>query len=191
LTGAAALTIVGGNPEAQTMAIALYDLSVGTYLQTLGGVDGFLERGRAHFNDKKIDPNSILEARLIDDMLPFRFQIQAAAHHSLGAIRGALAGQFAPPASLQPLDYAGLQKLVSETREALQKVKPDEVNALEGKDVVFSVRDMRLPFTAQDFLMSFSLPNFYFHATTAYDILRNKGVPVGKRDFLGKMRLKS
>jgi hypothetical protein len=65
------------------------------------------------------------------------------------------------------------------------------VNTLEGKDVVFEVRDMKLPFTAEGFLLSFSLPNFYFHATTAYDILRTKGVPLGKRDFLGKMRLKS
>jgi uncharacterized protein len=64
------------------------------------------------------------------------------------------------------------------------------VNALEGKDVTFKVRDMTMPFTAEDFLLSFSLPNFYFHATTAYDILRLKGVPLGKRDFMGRMRLK-
>ena len=65
------------------------------------------------------------------------------------------------------------------------------VSMKDGKDVIFTVRDMKLPFTAEGFLQSFSLPNFYFHATTAYDILRNKGVPVGKRDFLGRMKLKS
>jgi hypothetical protein len=65
------------------------------------------------------------------------------------------------------------------------------VNGCAGKDVVFAVREIKLPFTAEGFLQTFSLPNFFFHATTAYDILRTKGVPVGKRDFLGKMRLKS
>ena len=73
----------------------------------------------------------------------------------------------------------------------VEQAKPEEVNALEGKDVIFSVRDMKLPFKAEGFLMTFSMPNFHFHATTAYDILRSKGVPLGKRDFLGKMKLKS
>ena len=63
--------------------------------------------------------------------------------------------------------------------------------ALEGKDVTFQIRDTKIPFTAEGFVQSFSLPNFYFHATTAYDILRSKGVPLGKRDFLGRMRLKT
>jgi hypothetical protein len=63
------------------------------------------------------------------------------------------------------------------------------VNALEGRDVTFQMRDFKIPFTAENFLMSFSLPNFYFHATTAYDILRSKGVPLGKRDYMGRMKL--
>ncbi len=70
------------------------------------------------------------------------------------------------------------------------RLAPADVNALEGKDVVFQVRDMKLPFKAEGFLLSFSLPNFHFHATTAYDILRSKGVPLGKRDYMGKLRLK-
>ncbi len=65
------------------------------------------------------------------------------------------------------------------------------MNALEGKGVVFQLRDLKIPFTAEGFILSFSLPNFYFHATTAYDILRMKGVPIGKRDYMGPMRLKS
>jgi uncharacterized protein len=173
------------------MAVSLYDLSVANYLQTLGGVEGFLSRGMAHCTERNIDPNEIVEARLFDDMLPFRFQVLVVAHHSIGAIRGVQAGLFKPPGQLPSIDYAGLQKVVTDAREALQKITPAEVNALEGKDVVFEVRDMKLPFTAEGFLLSFSLPNFYFHATTAYDILRTKGVPLGKRDFLGKMRLKS
>jgi hypothetical protein len=171
------------------MAMSLYDSSVACFLQTLGGVDGFLSRGLAHCQESNIDPNEIVETRLFPDMLPFRFQIIAVAHHSIGAMRGAKAGAFAPPGQLPPLDYAGLQKTVADAREALQQLTPADVDALEGKDVVFSVRDIKMPFKAEGFLLSFSLPNFHFHATTAYDILRMKGVPLGKRDYLGKMRL--
>ena len=173
------------------MATSLYDLSVANYLQTLSGVSGFLERGLSHFNDNNVDPNEIVETRLFSDMLPFRFQLQSVAHHSLGAIEGVKKGQFGPPPQIPPLDYRGLQKLVADAREALQKLTPTEVNALEGRDVLFQIRDFKMPFTAEGFILSFSLPNFYFHATTAYDILRMKGVPLGKRDFMGQMRLKS
>ena len=71
------------------------------------------------------------------------------------------------------------------------KLTAGEVNGLEGRDVVFAFRDFKMPFVAENFLMSFSLPNFYFHSTTAYDILRHKGVPLGKRDFMGALRLKT
>ena len=82
-----------------------------------------------------------------------------------------------------------LQTLVKDARASLEALKPEEVNALEGKDVTFSVRDMKMPFKAEGFLQTFSLPNFHFHATTAYDILRHKGVPLGKRDYMGRMKL--
>jgi hypothetical protein len=173
------------------MAIALYDLSVANYLQTLGGVIGFLEKGLAHFTANEVDLDGIVETRLHPDMLPFRFQLQSVAHHSLGAIEGAKKGLFQPPPQSPAYDYRGLQKLVADARDGLQKLTPAEVNALEGKDVTFQLRDFKMPFTAEGFLLSFSLPNFYFHATTAYDILRTKGVPLGKRDYLGQMRLKS
>jgi hypothetical protein len=170
------------------MAITLYDSTVGCFLQTLGAVEGFLAKGLAHCKEKNIDPNEIVEARLFPDMLPFRFQVVAVAHHSAGALTDAKAGASAPPGP-STADYAGLQKLVSDARQALEQLKPEEVNALEGKDVVFSVRDLKLPFKAEGFLMTFSLPNFHFHATTAYDILRSKGVPIGKRDYMGRMKL--
>jgi uncharacterized protein len=174
------------------MAVSLYDLSVTNYLQTLGAMEGFLGKGLAHFEEKKADPNTMLDERLHADMLPFKFQVWATAHHSLSAIRGVKEGVFGPPAPIPAtIDYAGLQKAVTAAREELQQVKPDEVNALQGKDVTFQLPSMKIPFTAEGFLLSFSLPNFYFHATTAYDILRHRGVPLGKRDFLGRMRIKS
>jgi hypothetical protein len=172
------------------MAISLYDLSVASYLQTLGGVAGFLERGLDHYRETGADPNEVVETRLIPDMLPFRFQIWSVAHHSVGAIEGVRKGVFTPPPELPALDYAGLQKVVADARATLERLTAAEVNALEGRDVVFQFRDFKMPFTAEGFLLSFSLPNFYFHATTAYDILRSKGVPLGKRDFMGSLRLK-
>ena len=173
------------------MSLSLYDVSVGRYLQVLGALAGCLEKGHAHFTASGTDPNQVLAERIHPDMFPFSYQVQFTAHHSLGTIEGIKKGLFAPPTNLGELDYRGLQKLIAETRESLQKMQPAEINALEGRDVLFQIRDLKLPFTAEGFVLSFSLPNFYFHATTAYDILRMKGVPVGKRDFLGQMALKS
>lgn len=173
------------------MAIALYDLTVASYLQGLGGIIGVLEKGLKHCTENNIDPNTLVETRLHPDMLPLQFQVNSVAHHSLGAIDGVKKGLFSPPPSAPAQDYRALQKVVTDARDALTKVTPAEVNALEGRDMVFQFRDFKMPFTAEGFLMSFSLPNFYFHATTAYDILRMKGVPLGKRDFMGQLRLKT
>jgi len=171
------------------MTTSLYDATVGCFTQTLGAVAGFLDKGLAHCTEKGLDPAELIETRLYPDMAPFRFQVFCVGHHSLGAIEGVKAGAFYPP-QLPPLDYAGLQKLVADARDALAKVTPDEVNALEGHDVIFHLGQNKMPFLVEGFLLSFSLPNFYFHATTAYDILRSQGAPLGKRDFLGPMRFK-
>jgi hypothetical protein len=173
------------------MAFTLYDATVANYLQILGAVSGVLDKSLAHFREQGVDPESVVEARLAPDMLPLRFQILSVAHHSRGAIEAAQSGLFTPPSGPADGDYASLQALVSGARDALGAIKPETVNALLGRDVTFQIGDRKLPFTAEGFLMSFSLPNFYFHATTAYDILRHKGVPLGKRDFMGRLRLKS
>ena len=173
------------------MALSLYDASVANYLQILGSVGGFLDKGLAHFREKGIDPETIVEARLAPDMHPLRFQIVSVAQHSRGAIEGVRDGLFTPPSSKTPYDFAGLQGVVAQAREALSAWTPEAVNALGGKDVIFALGDRKLPFTAEGFLMSFSLPNFYFHATTAYDILRTNGVPLGKRDFIGRLNMKA
>jgi hypothetical protein len=123
-------------------------------------------------------------------MLPFRFQVNSVVHHSLGAIAGVRAGVFAPNPGPE-LSYAGLQKLVSDARGALEAVSREEVEGFIGKDCAFKFGERQVPFTAENFLLSFSVPNFFFHATTAYDILRQKGVPLGKRDFMGRLRIKS
>lgn len=171
------------------MAISLYDVSVATYLQTLGAVVGLLEKGREHAAGNGIDLDEIVETRLYPDMLPFRFQLVSVAHHSLGAIKGIQSGVFRPPAGVPELDYQGLADMVAETRAELEQMSPESVNALEGGEVVFEIGDRKMPFVAENFVLSFSHPNFYFHASTAYDILRMKGVPIGKRDFMGRPRL--
>jgi uncharacterized protein len=173
------------------MAIPLYDVSVASFLQVLGGVAGFLEKGRKHCEEKGISLPELVETRLYPDMLPFRFQVIAVTHHSKGAMAGVQAGVFKPPTGPMDQDYAALQKLVADARAELSKLSREAVDALQGKDVVFQMGDFKMPFTAEGFLMSFSLPNLHFHATTAYDILRMKGVPLGKRDYMGAMRLKT
>ena len=171
------------------MAISLYDGSVLSYLQTLDAVGGFLERGLSHFRDNNIDPESIVETRLYSDMLPFRFQVQSIVHHSVGAIEGIKNGVFRPPHDLPTHDYPALQSLIAEARDTLKRLTPDAINAHEGAEVIFEIGKSRMKFTAEEFLLSFSLPNFYFHTTTAYDILRSKGVALGKRNYLGRLRL--
>ena len=173
------------------MTMTLYELSVPGYLQTLGAVGAFLDKAHSHFREQNVDRDEIVETRLYPDMLPFRFQIQSVVHHSVGAIEGIQQGVFRPPQNLPSHGYPELQQLVADARQNLQKVAPELVNARAGADMVFEIRGTKVPFTSEGFVLSFSLPNFYFHATTAYDILRSKGVPLGKRDYLGRMRLKN
>jgi uncharacterized protein len=176
--------------DSKEMAISLYDISVTNFLQALQGVAGFLDKAKAHFEAAGTDLNEIVEARIHPDMWPLRNQIVSAVHHSLGAIQGVQAGSFSPPSDKRPHDYAGLQQIVADARATLKAFTPEEINALEGKDMIFALGDMKLPFTAENFIMSFSTPNLHFHATTAYDILRGRGAPVGKRDYMGPLRLK-
>jgi hypothetical protein len=173
------------------MAFSLYDATVANYLQILGAVGGFLEKSRTHFQENAVDLAEIVESRLTPDMLPLRFQIVSVAHHSRGAMGAAKTGVFVPSSGKPDLDFAALQALVGEARTELSELTPEAVNALAGRDVTFKLSDRALPFTAEGFLMSFSLPNFFFHATTAYDILRHKGAPLGKRDFIGNLKLKA
>lgn len=172
------------------MAFSLYDATVANHLQILGAVGSFLDKSLAHFREKGIDPAEVVETRLAPDMLPLRFQIVSVAHHSRGAMESAKNGVFVPPSGKPDLDYAALQALVAEARNELAALTPEAVNALIGREVTFKIGDRVLPFTAEGFLMSFSLPNFFFHATTTYAILRHKGAPLGKRDFMGRLNLK-
>ncbi len=170
------------------MAATLYDATVGTYKQILGSLEGVLAKGKEHCEANGIDLNDITETRLIGDMLPFRFQVVSVAHHSLGALKGVEEGVFGPP-SMGDEDYGALQALIGNALAGLDGFSEATVNSYEGREMVFKMGSMTMPFIAEDFLLTFSLPNFYFHATTTYDMIRMKGVKIGKGDFLGRMRL--
>ena len=172
------------------MALSLSDISVAPFTQTLNAVAGFLKKGADYCQANGISLDEVVETRLYPDMSPFRFQLISVAHHTMGAIKGVQAGEFAPPSGGGDLNYAGLQALIDEAKSFVGGLSRESVNAMLGKDVFFKLGANTMPFTAEGFFMSFSLPNMHFHATTAYDILRMKGVPVDKRDYMGRPQLK-
>ena len=165
------------------MSISLHDATVGSFRQILGATANVLEKGRAHCEASGTPLDDVVQMRLMDDMLPFQFQIVSVAHHSLGALEGVEAGVFTPPSPAGE-DYAGLQNLIAQTLEGLDAFTAERVNVFEGKPLEFRLGSNAIPFQGEKFLLGFSLPNFMFHATTAYDMLRIKGAPLGKRDFL-------
>ena len=173
------------------MALTLYTATVPSYRQILGAVAGLLNTAQTFCAERQLAPEQLLEARLASDMLPFAYQVRATTTHSIGAIEGLRRGTFSPDRSAPPGSFAALERLVADTDAALAALDPAELEALAGRDMLFVAGERRLPFTGENFLLSFSQPNFYFHATTAYDILRAQGVPIGKRDFIGALRLKT
>jgi hypothetical protein len=175
----------------QGMATSLYELSVPTFLQTVRSVGAFLDRTVSHCAQTGTDPDDFVNARLFDDMAPFHFQIEAAWHHSVWGLEALQTGLFAPPALVGPVPFTDLQAMISRAEKALEAFSPDEVNGWANKDLDLQIGPRRLAFTSETFILSFSLPNFHFHAVTAYDILRSRGVPLGKRDYEGRLRTRS
>jgi len=173
------------------MSTSLYELSVPSFLQTVKAVVGFLNRAAHHCVETRTDPDDFVHARLFADMAPFHFQIEAAWHHSVWGLEAVKTGVFAPPALVGPVPFADLQAMMGKAEKALGALTPDEVNSWAGKELDLQIGPRRLAFTSETFLLSFSLPNFYFHTVTAYDILRTRGVPLGKRDFEGRLRTRT
>ncbi|HEY6288793.1 MAG TPA: DUF1993 domain-containing protein [Nitrospiraceae bacterium] len=173
------------------MATSLYELSVPTFLQTVKAIRGFLDLAVKHCSETGADPDDFVHARLFDDMAPFHFQIEAAWHHSVWGLEAVKTGVFAPPALVGPVPFAELQAMIGKAETALESLTPDEVNRCTGKALDLQIGPRRLAFTSETLILSFSLPNFYFHAVTAYDILRMRGVPLGKRDYEGRLRTRT
>lgn len=172
------------------MAFTLYAATIPSYVQILSSVSRLIGKAEAHCAEHGLDPDDIIQARLIEDMLPFNYQVKSSAVHSLGAIEGVRRGLFQPDTTTPPATFAALRERMDTTIEALNAIDPDEIESFIGRDMRFQFGDNHIDFLAEDFLLSFSQPNFYFHATTAYDLLRMKGVNIGKRDFNGRVRKK-
>jgi hypothetical protein len=172
------------------MTFSLYSATVPSYRQILGAVSGLLGAAEAFCTEKGIAPHDIIQARLAEDMQPFAYQVKSTAVHSLGAIEGVRRGVFSPDTTAPPESFTALKTRIAETLSALETIEAAEVDAFVGRDMRFAFGDRHIDYTAEDFLLSFSQPNFYFHAATTYDILRWKGVPIGKRDFMGRTRKK-
>ena len=171
------------------MTTSLYEMSVASYLQSVGGVEKVLKKGAEHAQANGTNPDDLVGAKLADDMLPLHFQIVSVVHHSLGAVKGLRAGEFRPPAGYpSDMDYAGLRSFLADAHAELKAVTPEEIDGLAGTEMYFRMSSVEIPFTAENFVLSFSLPNLYFHAATAYDLLRQHGVVLGKSDYLGWLR---
>lgn len=173
------------------MATSFYDLSVACFAQTLAAVAGFLDRSRRHYIDIGGDPDDLTACRLVEDMASLKFQVMAVEHYSVGAIKGIERGFFDPPKASQPLRYQELEETIERALKSLEVLDRKQIDDLANRDVLFQSGDVRLPFTADSFILSFCLPNLHFHATTAYDILRVNGAPIGKRDYMGRLRVKT
>lgn len=173
------------------MHISLYHATVPTFLQVLGAMSGLIDKAEAHCAEKGIAPAELIDARLAEDMFPFAWQIKSVAAHSFGAIEAVRSGQAAPDQSDLATDFAGLRARVAEAIKGLETVGYTELDAYIGKPVTFTSGEFKIPFAAEDFLFTFAQPNFHFHATIAYGILRHKGVALGKLDYLGALRVAS
>ena len=172
------------------MPLSLHAAFVPSALQMIDSTRRLVDRGEAWCSEQGHEPAYVLSARIYEDMFPFTYQVKSVAVHTAGALAGVANGVFQPDLSPPPESFDGLRDHLAAARDALEQTSEGDLEQAIGRDMRFEFRDFKLEFTAEEFLLSFSQPNFYFHAATAYDILRMLGVPVGKRDFNGRLRLR-
>ena len=170
------------------MSLSMYDVSVPVFRQILEGMIGVLDKAEAHCTEVGVDHAEWISGKLAEDMFPFSFQIMLMGMHSAGAIKVLRGQTYERPSGLET--FAGCKAAVLADIAALDAVKPADLEGSDVRDVVFTSPGGSIPFVGRDYLLTFALPNFYFHAATAYDILRHKGLGIGKRDFLGPVKRK-
>ena len=167
------------------MALSMYDLSVPVFSRGLGQLTHLLEKSLAHAKANDIDPATLADARLAPDMLTLAGQIQRASDASkLGVAR--ISGITAPSFPDEEKTYDDLLARIEKTQAFLATVDRTMIDGQEERQVTIKSREGEAHFTAQRYLLQFALPNFFFHVTTAYGVLRHKGMPIGKMDYLGK-----
>ncbi len=166
------------------MSIAMSQISLPVFVRHLEGLSIVLKKAQALYAEKKFDESSLLSYRLYPDMFTLARQVQASTDHARNCI-ALLAGVDAPKVDMNEKSLADLAARVDGTVAWLNGIKPAQVDGTEGKTVTVKMGDRETQYTGIDLLLKRALPNFYFHATTAYDIVRHNGIEVGKRHFMG------
>ena len=166
------------------MALSMSQISLPVFVRHLEGLAIVLKKAQALYTEKKFDDASLMNYRLYPVMFTFARQVQASTDHARNCI-AALAGVEAPKVPMDEKSIADLAARVDNTVAWLNGIKPAQIDGSEDKNLTIKVMDREMQFTGIDLLLKRSLPNFYFHATTAYDILRHNGVEIGKRHFMG------
>ena len=166
------------------MAVTMYAISVPVFVRQLKGLSIVLRKALALYAEKKHDETTLLSYRFYPDMFSFTRQIQAATNHAV-TCTALLAGVDAPKFEDNEKSLADLLARIDKAQDFLAGFKPAQIDGTEEKSVIVKMRDREMPFKGIDLLQNRSMPNFYFHCTTAYDILRHNGLEIGKRHFLG------
>ncbi len=165
------------------MTLSMHQASAPLFIQGLTGLSGVLDKAMAHMAERKIDPSALLTFRLYPDMLHFTRQIQVACDFAKGAV-GRLAGDDFPTFEDTEASFEDLKARIEKTVAYIKSVEPSRLDGAEDRDITLVRRGESLSFKGGDYLFAQALPNFYFHVTTAYAILRHNGVEIGKKDFL-------
>ena len=167
------------------MNISMYQASAPRFVNMLKNLSVLLDKAQAHAEARKIEPAALTAYRLYPDMFPLTRQVQIACDTAKGAV-ARLAGIEVPKHEDMEQTFAELKARIAKTIDFIDSVKPAQIDGSEGKEIVLKLRSGEVKLEGLQYLMAFATPNFYFHATTVYSILRHNGVEVGKRDFLGK-----
>jgi len=165
------------------MSVPLYEISVPIFIRGLNALSHILAEAEKYAKEKDIPISEFIEARLYPDMLPLTFQIQASSDVSKSAVVR-VAGTEPVVMEDNESTIEQLQGRIARTIDVLKRVKPEDFEGKEDKEVIVKARTIELKFTGRNYFQHHALPNFLFHITTAYAILRSKGVPLGKRDYL-------
>jgi uncharacterized protein len=167
------------------MPISMYHASVPVFLQLLDGLKGVIDKAETHANAHKWDESTVLNLRLYPDMFTLARQVRQASEHAFGA--GRAAGVEVPNLPAIDNSFAEMKARIDKTIDFLKGLKADQLDGREDAQVTITAGGQPRNFRAQVYLYHFAMPNFYFHTTTAYNILRSLGIEIGKRDFMGAM----
>jgi hypothetical protein len=169
------------------MTMSLHASTVPVFEQLLSALDGILDKAVAHAAARKIDPAALLTSRLRPDMLPLVAQIQIACDNAKN-ITGRLAGAQPPRFEDNEATFEEIKARIKKTLDYLRSVSAEDVNAGADREIVFPLGPNKMKMKGVNYVFHFALPNFFFHLTTAYDILRYSGVDIGKRDYMGAVQ---